>query len=79
MSPSRVAVVASRWVFEPASGSVMAKAIFVVPVARPGSHRFFSWSLPNRARMVPQIAGETIMRKSGQPRAVISSRTSASS
>src|SRR5581483_6932489 len=56
----RVAVVASRWALEPASGSVMAKAIFTSPVASPGSHCFFSSSDPNLARTLPQMAGETI-------------------
>ena len=37
-SPSRVAVVESRCEFEPASGSVMAKAKMEAPAARPGSH-----------------------------------------
>ena len=38
-SPSRAAVVASRWLLDPASGSVIAKTILLVPLARPGSQR----------------------------------------
>ena len=37
-SPSRRAVVEIRWEFEPASGSVMAKAILSRPEASGGSH-----------------------------------------
>ncbi len=38
---SRLAVVDRLWVFEPASGSVMAKTILLVAAAIPGSHRCF--------------------------------------
>ena len=45
-SPSRRAVVEIRWEFEPASGSVMAKAIFSSPEASRGNHRERCWSVP---------------------------------
>ena len=64
--------------FVPASGSVIAKAIFVVPAAIPRSQRSFCWSVPWRARMLPTIAGDTTIRSSDLPAAAISSPTVAS-
>jgi hypothetical protein len=52
------------WLFEPASGSVIAKAI-LAPVARPGSHALRCSSVPNRAISSPQMAAETRMSSSG--------------
>lgn len=78
-SPSRRAVVVMRWELEPASGSVMPKAMVRVPSARPGSHCCFWRSVPKRAMTVPQIAGETIIMRSGDPAAPNSSRTMESS
>jgi hypothetical protein len=79
MSPSLVAVSERLWEFEPASGSVMAKAILSSPVANRGSHRCFWASVPNLAMMVAQMAGETTMTSSGHPAAASSSATAASS
>ena len=64
--------------FVPASGSVIANAIFVVPAAMPRSQRSFCSSVPWRARMLPTIAGETTIRSSDLPAAAISSPTVAS-
>ena len=66
-------------VLVPASGSVMANAIFVVPAAMPRSQRSFCSSEPCRARIVPAIAGETTSSSSEQPAAASSSPTAASS
>ncbi len=77
--PSRRAVVVMRWLLEPASGSVIANAIVMVPSAIPGSQRFFWSSVPNFAMIVPLMAGETTISSSGQPPADISSITMASS
>ncbi|CAM5738243.1 hypothetical protein SBADM41S_05063 [Streptomyces badius] len=62
--PSRRAVVVMRWEFDPASGSVMPKAMVRLPSARPGSHVRFCSSVPKRAMTVPQIAGDTIITES---------------
>jgi hypothetical protein len=78
-SPSRVALVDRRCELDPASGSVIANTILRSPVARPGSQRSRCSGVPKRARMVPQIAGETISSISGQPWAASSSATIASS
>ena len=78
-SPSRRAVVVMRWELEPASGSVMPKAMVRVPSARAGSHSCFCASVPKRAITVPQIAGETTIIRRGQPAAPNSSRTMESS
>jgi hypothetical protein len=59
----------------PASASVMAKAIFVVPAAMPVSQRSFWASVPCLARMLPTIAGETTISSSDEPPALISSPT----
>ena len=64
---------------EPASGSVIANAIFTAPLASPGSQRSFCSVVPDRAMTVAQIAGETTMSSSGQPAAASSSATIASS
>ena len=78
MSPSRVAVVERRWLFDPASGSVIANAIFS-PAASAGSHCCFWSSVPKRAISSPQIAADTRISSSGQPCAASSSHTIASS
>ncbi|CAO0835722.1 hypothetical protein SMICM17S_06935 [Streptomyces microflavus] len=77
--PSRRAVVVIRWELEPASGSVIPKAMVRVPSARPGSHFCFCSSVPKRAMTVPQIAGETIIMRRGEPAAPNSSSTMESS
>jgi hypothetical protein len=77
--PSRRAVVAMRCEFDPASGSVMAKAMIDWPLAMPGSHRCRCGSVPKRARIVPMIAGETTIISSPVPPALSSSATIASS
>ena len=74
-----VAVSERLWELEPASGSVMAKAILSSPVAKRGSHRCFWASVPKRAMMVAQMAGDTTMTSRGQPAAASSSWTAASS
>ncbi len=80
MSPSRVAVVAILWLLEPASGSVMANAIFSSPEPKRGSHDSFCCSSePKWAMMVAQMAGDTTSSSRGQPLAASSSRTMASS
>ncbi len=61
--------------FDPASGSVIAKAIVVDPSASPGSQRCFCSSVPNRVITVPQIDGDTTIISSGQPAAPSSSST----
>ena len=63
MSPSLVAVSERLWELDPASGSVMAKAILSSPVANRGSHRCFCSSVPNLAMMVAQMAGDTTMHQ----------------
>ena len=73
--PSRRAVVVMRCELEPASGSVIAKAIVIEPSAIPGIQRFFWSSVPNLLMMVPLMAGETTIISSGQPPADISSIT----
>ncbi len=78
-SPSRRATVEIRCELEPASGSVMPKAIRRVPSARPGSQCRFCGSVPKRAMTVPQIAGETISSSNGHPAAPSSSSTMARS
>ncbi len=45
--------------FVPASGSVMAKATFVVPAAIPRSQRSCCSGVPCSERIVPAMAGET--------------------
>ncbi len=77
--PSRRAVVVMRWELDPASGSVMPKAILREPSARPGSQVRFWPSVPKRAMTVPQMAGETTSISSGQPAAPNSSSTRESS
>lgn len=64
---------------EPASGSVIAKAILKLPSAIAGSQLFFWASVPYRAMMVALIAGDTTINSSGQPAAESSSKTSPSS
>ena len=78
-SPSRVAVVARRWVLDPASGSVIAKTTFVRPFARPGSHSLRSSGEPNSPITSAEIAAETSRSSSGAPWFAISSQTMASS
>src|SRR3954453_21416061 len=58
-----VAAVEMLWLLEPASGSVMAKAIFCVPSPIGLSHRSFWSGVPCLARMLPTIAGETTIRR----------------
>ena len=53
--------------FVPASGSVIANAILVVPAPIPRSQRSFCSAVPWRARMLPTIAGETTISSSEQP------------
>ena len=48
----------------------MPKAMIVEPSAMPGSQRCFCSSVPNRAMIVPQIAGETTIISRLQPAAV---------
>ncbi len=74
-APSRRAVVVIRCEFEPASGSVMPKAMRTVPSANPGRWRRFCCSVPKRAMMLPQIAGVTTSSSSGQPAVASSSST----
>lgn len=64
-SPSRRAVVVMRWELDPASGSVMPKAMVRLPSARPGSQACFWSSVPKRAMTVPQMAGETTIMRRG--------------
>jgi hypothetical protein len=78
-SSSRYPVVVIWCEFEPASDSVMEKAMVVVPSAMPGSHRFFCSSVPYCAMIVPTIAGETTISNSGLPAAASSSQTAARS
>jgi hypothetical protein len=78
-SPSRRATVVSRCEFDPASGSVMPKAMMASPLASSGSQSRRCASVPNRAMMVPQIAGETTIISRPQPAAASSSRTTDSS
>ena len=78
-APSRRAVVVIRCEFDPASGSVMAKAMIDSPPAIPGSHRWRCSSVPKRAMIVPMIAGETTIISSPVPPALSSSATIASS
>jgi hypothetical protein len=78
-SPSRSATVTNRWKLEPASGSVMAKTTFSVPVAIAGRWRCFWASVPCRARIVATMAGDTTSSSSGQPAAASSSQTMESS
>ena len=77
-SPSRVAVVEMLWLFDPASGSVMANTIFS-PVHSPGSQRCFWASSPKRLMTSAEIAAETRMSSRGHPAAANSSQTMASS
>ena len=67
------------WELEPASGSVIAKAIFSSPEAMPGSQRRRCSSVPDRAMTLAQMAGETTSSSSGQPAAASSSHTMDSS
>ena len=55
------------WVFEPASGSVIAKHTFLVPSAMPGSHSSFWAREPCAVSSEPAIAGEMTSMNSGQP------------
>ena len=64
---------------EPASGSVIANAICSDPSAKRGSQVCFCSSVPNRAMIVAQIAGETTISSSAQPCAASSSATAARS
>lgn len=64
--------------FEPASGSVIAKATRVVPAAMPGSHCSLCSSRPWRTRIDPTMAGETTISSSVLPLLEISSATIAS-
>ncbi len=77
--PSRRAVVVMLCELEPASGSVMPKAIVIEPSARPGSHRCFCSSVPKRAMMLPQMAGDTTSMSRPVPVAASSSMTMESS
>ena len=72
---SRRSEVARLCELVPASASVIAKAIFVVPLPIPRSQRSFWTAVPCRARMLPTIAGETTISSSAQPAAEISSPT----
>ena len=78
-SPSRVATVERLCEFDPASGSVMAKAMSMRPSASSGSQRDFCSSFPKRPMMLAQIAGDTTSRSSGHPAAASSSHTMARS
>ena len=78
-SPYRCAVVASAWVLEPASGSVIANDMVRVPSARPGSQARFSSGDPCAAMMDPQMAGAMTIISSGHPAAETSSMTAVSS
>jgi hypothetical protein len=78
-APSRRATVPSRWKFEPASGSVMAKATFRDPSAMPGRNSARCSAVPCRATIVATIAGDTTSSSSGQPAVASSSHTMASS
>ena len=68
-----------RCELDPASGSVMPNAMIDEPSARPGSHRPFCSSVPNRVITVPQMAGDTTIINNPQPAAPSSSSTMASS
>ncbi len=68
-----------RCELEPASGSVIANAIVIVPSAIPGSQRCFCSSVPNLLMIVPLMAGDTTIISSAQPVAAISSITRESS
>jgi hypothetical protein len=68
-----------RCEFDPASDSVMAKAMISDPSARPGSQRSFWESVPYFAMTVPQIAGDTTIISRPQPAVPSSSSTIASS
>ena len=63
----------------PASGSVIAKAIFLSPRPMPRSQVSFCSGVPWRTSTEPAIAGETTRSKSGQPAIASSSPTAASS
>ena len=67
------------WLLDPASGSVMAKAIFSSPDAKRGNHDCFCAVDPNWAMIVAQMAGDTTSSSSGHPLAASSSSTMASS
>ena len=75
----RRAVVLTLWLFDPASGSVSANAIFRVPSARPGSQLAFISADACAARIEPQMAGEMTAISSGRPCAASSSVTTTSS
>ncbi|CQD16015.1 hypothetical protein BN970_03386 [Mycolicibacterium conceptionense] len=77
--PSLRAVVVMRWLLDPASGSVIAKAMVIDPSAMPGIQRFFCSSVPNLEMIVPLIAGETTIINRAAPEDAISSITSDSS
>ncbi len=64
---------------DPASGSVIANAIVMLPSAIPGIQRFFCSSVPNLEMIVPLMAGDTTISSSALPAAAISSITSDSS
>ena len=72
-------MVDSRWVLDPASGSVIAKTTFEVPAARPGSQVLRCSSVPNSLITSAEIAAETSSSRSGVPCAAISSQTRARS
>ncbi len=69
----RRAVVLTLWLFDPASGSVSANAIFRVPSARPGSQLAFISADACAARIEPQMAGEMTAISNGIPCAASSS------
>ena len=70
----RVAVVEMLWLLDPASGSVMAKAIFSPATSR-GSQAWRCSSVPKRVMSSAQMAVDTRMSSSGQPWAASSSHT----
>ena len=78
-SPSLLAVVEMRRVFEPASGSVIANTTLTAPLARPGSQVPRCSSVPKSAIISAEIAADTSSSSSGVPAAAISSQTRASS
>src|SRR5215207_9099398 len=61
VSPRRSTEVARLCELVPASGSVIANAIFVVPAAMPRSQRSFCASVPWRAMMLPTIAAAPLL------------------
>ena len=69
----------SACVFDPASGSVIANDMVLVPLASPGSQACFSSGDPCAAMIDPQMAGAMTIISSGQPAAETSSMTAHSS